>query len=64
MVLFDLCNQPVTPPFFLLKKTQWGILDDTGPKAVSEAPEDIHPVVSNPYTMLVTLLAPEYGILC
>lgn len=54
----------MTPPFFLLKKTQWGILDDTGPKAVSEAPEDIHPVVSNPYTMLVTLLAPEYGILC
>ena len=33
-------------------------------RAVSEAPEDIHPAVSNLYTMLVTLLLPGCGILC
>ena len=33
-------------------------------RVVSEAPEDIHPAVSNLYTMLVTLLLPGCGILC
>lgn len=51
-------------PILSVKKTSgkhWMIQDF---RAVSEAPEDIHPVVSNLYTMLVTLLPPGCGILC
>ena len=51
-------------PILSVKKTSgkhWMIQDF---RAVSEAPEDIHPVVSNLYTMLVTLLLPGCSILC
>ena len=36
----------------------------TGPQGSNEAPEETHPTVPNPYTLLATLHPPGPGILC
>ena len=63
MALLDLANQPVIPPILSIKKPngEYWIVQDL--RAVNEATGDIHPVVPNPYTLLVTLPPPGPGIL-